>query len=308
VNKRILLLTFAPAFVFALLSIFPQAVFAEKYAAAVEPVFGPSENLVERIADLVERASRAVYVGQYLFPREINGRKNRMLDAIESKAAAGVEVLILLDRNDDNYETAKYLKSEGSRAKVRFYGSEDSRYSRFHSKWLVVDNETVFVSSINWNVGSLFRNREVGVVMEGEAALAYASAFFSDWEKAQEMKEIKETKETKERGGRGGVGGGDSGVGGRGAGGGGGGGGRGSGRGMVSTESTEGTWGGEKMEGAGYLYYYLYYLFYIGPPLAGLALFLAARHLFYVKERSTEGPRTKRTRRQGNGDETVEAG
>ena len=45
-----------------------------------------------------------------------------------------------------------------------------------------MDNDTVFVSSVNWNEHSPTKNREVGVIVYGEPAEYFAEVFMADWE------------------------------------------------------------------------------------------------------------------------------
>jgi phosphatidylserine/phosphatidylglycerophosphate/cardiolipin synthase-like enzyme len=51
-----------------------------------------------------------------------------------------------------------------------------------HNKGLVIDGGKVLVSSINWNENSIMNNREIGLIIEGEAAAYYGEVFNYDWE------------------------------------------------------------------------------------------------------------------------------
>ncbi len=52
---------------------------------------------------------------------------------------------------------------------------------KLHNKGVVVDDEKVLVSSVNWNEYSPTRNREVGLIIEGDVAKYYSDAFLLDW-------------------------------------------------------------------------------------------------------------------------------
>jgi phosphatidylserine/phosphatidylglycerophosphate/cardiolipin synthase-like enzyme len=58
----------------------------------------------------------------------------------------------------------------------------DGRFQKVHAKGVVVD-DSVVVGSVNWNDHSLRANREVAVVLHGDAAATYyADAFDRDWQ------------------------------------------------------------------------------------------------------------------------------
>ena len=53
---------------------------------------------------------------------------------------------------------------------------------KLHIKGVVIDGETAFVSSINWNENSPRNNRETGMVVSGDSASYFADAFMRDWD------------------------------------------------------------------------------------------------------------------------------
>ena len=87
------------------------------------------------------------------------------------------------NRSVSNYNTIMYVNStafvEGIPIEVR--GMDDESLVKIHNKAIIIDNRKVLVSSINWNENSVMRNRELGLVISGEAAGYYARVFERDW-------------------------------------------------------------------------------------------------------------------------------
>ena len=52
---------------------------------------------------------------------------------------------------------------------------------KLHGK-LVIADDAVLISSINWGENSPTNNREAGVIIYGEAADYYAKVFMNDWD------------------------------------------------------------------------------------------------------------------------------
>lgn len=134
---------------------------------------------VEPVVSLVETADDEVLV-QQSYIRAWNGDidTNPYVEALEERAADGVDVRVLLDGRwyyeDENAEVADALNASGIDARVSD--------RPVHTKGVVVDNESALVSSINWNENSPTNNREVGVVVHDEAVASYfAEVFESDW-------------------------------------------------------------------------------------------------------------------------------
>ena len=56
------------------------------------------------------------------------------------------------------------------------------RITKLHNKGVIVDGESVLISSINWNSNAILRNREMGIVVHNtELAAWYLSSFEEDW-------------------------------------------------------------------------------------------------------------------------------
>jgi len=149
--------------------------------AEVELFVTPDEP-IDPVVSLIESADDEILVQQSYtraWSEEGNLDTNPYVAALRERAASGVDVRVLLDGRwyyeEENTEVAEALNASGIEARV----SERPT----HTKGVVVDGESVLVSSINWNENSPTNNREVGVVVHNEEVAGYfADVFESDWE------------------------------------------------------------------------------------------------------------------------------
>ncbi|MFP4188302.1 MAG: phospholipase D-like domain-containing protein [Halobacteriales archaeon] len=142
-------------------------------------VFVAPDTGVEPVVSLIESADDEVLV-QQAYVRSWNGalESNPYVDALRNVSSRGVDVRVLLDARwyyeEENAEVADALNASGIDARLAERPT--------HTKGVVVDNESVLVSSINWNENSPTDNREVGVVVHDEEVASYfADVFESDW-------------------------------------------------------------------------------------------------------------------------------
>ncbi|MDY6780387.1 MAG: phospholipase D-like domain-containing protein [Halobacteria archaeon] len=133
----------------------------------------------------IRNATRSLYVQQaYIRPWDGSPGSNPYLDAVIQQARSGVEVRVLLD-------SRWYVEKENRRVVERLNALAESQNlpleaklseGAVHNKGFVVDNRTVFVSSVNWNRNSVKNNREVGVLVhDDEVATYFARVFLHDW-------------------------------------------------------------------------------------------------------------------------------
>jgi len=138
---------------------------------------------VEPVVSLIEGADDEVLVQQaYVRGWNESLASNPYVDALREAADDGAEVRVLLDARwyyeDENAEVAEALNDSGIETRLAERAT--------HTKGVVIDNESVLVSSVNWNQNSPTNNREVGVVVHDEEVARYfAGVFESDW-RAQE--------------------------------------------------------------------------------------------------------------------------
>ncbi|GAA0453877.1 phospholipase D-like domain-containing protein [Halococcus dombrowskii] len=141
-----------------------------------------AENaLVERLDD----ADESIDVVQ----ASIGSRQQPFLRAAIRAAERGVRVRILLGgawySEEDNSALAEWLNGRAAarnlslEAKVAESGS---RFEKIHAKGVIIDGEEVVVGSMNWNNNSARENREIALVLDGEAAGDYyGKVFEADW-------------------------------------------------------------------------------------------------------------------------------
>lgn len=160
------------------------------------------EDAIGSVLDLISSANESIYLEQFYIYKYWGPRKtgsvektpNQFLEAVVERARQGVKVKILLDsywyniekgNPVSNYHTVEYLnqlaETEGLDLEARLVELDKKAFKKIHAKGMIVDNRSVLVSSVNWNENSPTNNREVGVVITGEAAGYYTGVFLADW-------------------------------------------------------------------------------------------------------------------------------
>jgi len=152
----------------------------ETGTAEIELFVTPDES-VEPVVSLIESADEEVLVQQSYVRAWSDGNlsTNPYVAALEERAEAGVDVRVLLDGRwyyeEENAEIVDALNASGIDTRLAAYP--------VHTKGVVVDGESVLVSSINWNENSPTENREVGVVVHDEEVAGYFDEVFeTDWD------------------------------------------------------------------------------------------------------------------------------
>ena len=168
---------------------------------SVKIVIGP-ENSLESVLNLIDSAKKSIYVEQFYIYKywgsvkhgSVEESPNLFLNALIKKAREGLDIKILMDSSpyniekDDpvsNYNTMNYInnlsKKENLSIEAKLVNLEKNGYKKIHTKGLIIDNETVLISSINWNENSVKNNREIGIIITGNAAKYYVNVFMDDW-------------------------------------------------------------------------------------------------------------------------------
>jgi cardiolipin synthase len=166
------------------------------------PVLAPEHALLESggISGLIRSARSSVLIEQqYIYPHwGPNGgdpvrTPDLYLEEAIRAARRGVKVRILLsdafqDEDDpkDNGVTVAYVNGIAARERLdlaaRIINSKAAGLDKIHNKGVVVDDQKVLVSSINWSYNSPANNRELGVVLESPVIGRYfADVFQYDW-------------------------------------------------------------------------------------------------------------------------------
>ncbi|MHC1579109.1 MAG: phospholipase D-like domain-containing protein [Candidatus Alkanophagales archaeon] len=155
--------------------------------------FVAPENVLcdDPILEMISSARRRVYVEMFSVQKELCGEPNPYVEALLAAARRGCDVKVLLDsrdynleRDDDNDDVLAFLNgvaaAEGLRLEARLADLDALGFSKVHNKGVIAD-DSVLISSFNWNEGAL-DNREVGVVVtNAELAAYFAEVFLHDW-------------------------------------------------------------------------------------------------------------------------------
>ena len=144
------------------------------------------DNAERELIGLLDGAEESIAIKQV----RIGSRDFRLLEATLDAAERGVEVRILLSSawyvRDDNERLAAWLREQAETGDLPLsvrLADPDGDFQKIHAKGVIVDGETVAVGSANWNANSLQENREVVLMLEGEAIAGYFSAVFdADWD------------------------------------------------------------------------------------------------------------------------------
>jgi len=166
-------------------------------ATSPESLMGDGDPLLDAIA----RARHEILVEQLNVPptwRDAAGRDwpNEYLNALVEAARRGVQVRLLLDGHfldaegspNDNAATLRSLESPGRLLPIQGRLMRDPDEGVLHVKGVVIDGQSSWVGSMNWNLNSVAQNREVSLLVDAKPfAELFADAFESDWDRAQEQ-------------------------------------------------------------------------------------------------------------------------
>ncbi|MDB4895558.1 MAG: hypothetical protein JWN15_1820, partial [Firmicutes bacterium] len=139
----------------------------------------------------VQQASLSLFWGHGA-GASVAATPNLFLAEVVAAARRGVRVRVLMDgaflnsqEPRDNSNTRQWVQSLGSAERLpleaRILDAKATGMS-IHNKGLIIDGRKVLISSINWTENSPLENREMGLIVESEAAAAfYGAAFERDW-------------------------------------------------------------------------------------------------------------------------------
>lgn len=115
----------------------------------------------------------------YESPLDDNTQVNDLISELGYAVSRGVKVKVLFDQEWNNIaETAIHFKSLG--IDVEF----DSKDTRTHSKFIVIDGKLVIIGSTNWSYHALQLNNEANVLISSkDIAEQYEDHFWDIWKK-----------------------------------------------------------------------------------------------------------------------------
>lgn len=155
---------------------YPQRFDAETVPVERARIVTAPENAEDELVELIENAEQSIHVKQV----RIDDIDTPTLQAVLDAARRGVHVEILLDSSwyvaDENRDLARELERIAADDDLELSVTlvdPGSRFEKIHAKGLIVDERHVVVGSVNWNRVSLRENREVAVVLTGDAVATY---------------------------------------------------------------------------------------------------------------------------------------
>lgn len=123
---------------------------------------------------------------------------NLFLKELIDASRRGVRVRVLLDSSWYNVEksdprsnlyTVRYLNEIAKRENLPLkakLGCFTDKIRKYHVKGIIVDGKAVLLGSVNWNLNSPTKNREIVVVVYGEPAEYFSRVFDHDWKLCEE--------------------------------------------------------------------------------------------------------------------------
>ncbi|MCQ2069546.1 MAG: phospholipase D-like domain-containing protein [archaeon] len=153
------------------------------YDATVTPFTFPESRGIP-VYDAIKNAKHSISISIYLL-----SSKN-VLALLNERVLDKIEVRVLVDgtplgvNTEDEFSYLLMMDKNGADVRVINYTGvpqKECRYVYNHSKYMVVDDETVVVTSENWTTGNMSSNsgnRGWGVVVESNEYAAYMNSIF----------------------------------------------------------------------------------------------------------------------------------
>lgn len=133
--------------------------------------------------DLIGHARKSIDLAAFYISNKPGEALQPVLDALIRRAAAGVHVRILLDATFMKESHAAYEMLKGKpNIDIRILPVDRLTGGVLHAKYFIVDGETVFVGSQNWDWRALTQIHEIGaMVRDRRLARTFEAAFDFDW-------------------------------------------------------------------------------------------------------------------------------
>lgn len=131
------------------------------------PTFdGDGDHTTSAIAHLIDDAKYDVFASTFSATPD-----SEFVKAMWRAIARGVRTTLLVDSKIKDGQTAEMLQQKLTGARFWTYVHPDGGYSAQHSKVVIVDSRSAFVTSANLSTAGAERNLEAGVIIH-DAALA----------------------------------------------------------------------------------------------------------------------------------------
>jgi len=125
------------------------------------PTFdGDGDHTTSAIAHLIDAAKEDVFASTYSATPD-----SEFVQALWRAIARGVRTTLLVDSKVQDGKTASMLQQKLAGARFWTYVRPDGQYSAQHSKVVIVDSQSAFVTSANLSMAGAERNLEAGVLV-----------------------------------------------------------------------------------------------------------------------------------------------
>jgi phosphatidylserine/phosphatidylglycerophosphate/cardiolipin synthase-like enzyme len=166
---------------------FPTRFSPRRLRAESVRVLTAPDNAERAVVSLLDDATDSVRVEQ------VSIERGPFLRATVAAARRGARVRILVSGawyvEEENGNLVADLNDRAEREGLDLRAKvvePRSRFEKVHAKGVVVDGDRVLVGSLNWNNHSARENREVALLLEGDAVGGYyADVFRADWRGGQ---------------------------------------------------------------------------------------------------------------------------
>ena len=146
------------------------------------------DDCVQGLADLINSADTEILLSLQYFEMDWywGWQSNPLVESLEDAAARGVTIRMAINQHyvNDNpgiREAVNELNSWSGDVEAILMAENDT-VTKLHNKGMIIDGETVLISSINWGDNSILRNREMGLAIVSEnIAAVYEQSFWEDW-------------------------------------------------------------------------------------------------------------------------------
>ncbi|HJM18876.1 MAG TPA: lamin tail domain-containing protein [Candidatus Thalassarchaeaceae archaeon] len=163
-------------------------------------VFTCPDDCISGIISLLDSADTSIELSLQGFDMDWHwgfGDENPLVGAIERALQRGVAVRLLINGyyvsySSDIREVVNHFNNQWNRTDgydaTAILMSPAERIVKLHNKGVIVDGESVLISSINWNSNAILRNREMGVVIHNsDLAQWYLNSFEDDWNRVDDV-------------------------------------------------------------------------------------------------------------------------
>jgi phosphatidylserine/phosphatidylglycerophosphate/cardiolipin synthase-like enzyme len=161
-------------------------------AAITGPINGElltcPDDCMQGLSDFIDSADSEILLSLQYFEMDWywGWQENPLLDSLEDAAARGVSIRLAInqhyvDENPGIREAVNELNDWDGDVEAILM-SENETVKKLHNKGVIIDGESVLISSINWGDNSILRNREMGLIIHSQEVTApFEASFWEDW-------------------------------------------------------------------------------------------------------------------------------